>query len=215
VRPRGRTLPALVVSPATDHGRVHSGALAGSSRRPTMVPPTRSRGVRRSRLLRGCSSAGRAAALQAVGRGFESLHLHWETHATDTKGPRHRRLAPAHPTQHMGAAPSGSRALVVTFGLSDAVAPDCLAVAGRAPLHAAPGMMDAAQWRPAITTFFRLIAVPGAEFLPPGDRGVDLSVDDDGVSQAADPLCHLSTTLRTNGHDPPLFSCGDDHLRPV
>ena len=25
---------------------------------------------------RGCSSAGRAAALQAVGRGFESLHLH-------------------------------------------------------------------------------------------------------------------------------------------
>jgi hypothetical protein len=26
--------------------------------------------------FRGCSSAGRAAALQAVGRGFESLHLH-------------------------------------------------------------------------------------------------------------------------------------------
>src|SRR5580700_1452499 len=27
--------------------------------------------------MRGCSSAGRAAALQAVGRGFESLHLHF------------------------------------------------------------------------------------------------------------------------------------------
>ena len=38
--------------------------------------PNDSEESRRSRLLRGCSSAGRAAALQAVGRGFESLHLH-------------------------------------------------------------------------------------------------------------------------------------------
>ena len=44
--------------------------------RPTMVVPHAESRIRRSRLLRGCSSDGRAAALQAVGRGFESLHLH-------------------------------------------------------------------------------------------------------------------------------------------
>ena len=40
------------------------------------APKERGRGSGFLGLSRGCSSAGRAAALQAVGRGFESLHLH-------------------------------------------------------------------------------------------------------------------------------------------
>ena len=40
--------------------------------------------------VRGCSSAGRAAALQAVGRGFESLHLHHQMGLTPLGGPRLR-----------------------------------------------------------------------------------------------------------------------------
>ena len=52
------------------------------------APPSIATAVRyrppdcRDRRLRGCSSAGRAAALQAVGRGFESLHLHSQAKTT-------------------------------------------------------------------------------------------------------------------------------------
>ena len=42
----------------------------------------------RGNATRGCSSAGRATALQAVGRGFESLHLHREA---DVSGAPRRR----------------------------------------------------------------------------------------------------------------------------
>jgi len=36
------------------------------------------RSVGREKTVRGCSSVGRASALQAEGHGFKSLHLHWK-----------------------------------------------------------------------------------------------------------------------------------------
>ena len=50
-------------------------AASACRHRPTMVA-RRAGGAEAGLGHRGCSSAGRAAALQAVGRGFESLHLH-------------------------------------------------------------------------------------------------------------------------------------------
>ena len=61
---------------------IDGGVGASSTRRPTpclqlAVPAARASNQFDSAVSpRGCSSAGRAAALQAVGRGFESLHLH-------------------------------------------------------------------------------------------------------------------------------------------
>src|SRR5271163_5034211 len=98
------------------------------------------------------------------------------------------------------------RALEGALGLGQALAPDGLAVAGRAPLHAAPGMVDAAQRCPAVAAFLRLVAVTGPELLTPGNGCVGPSSDDDRVGQATDPLHHLATTVRTNGHDSPLFN---------
>ena len=55
----------LPPKPSADRFRAYDGA-----------PKVRSGGSGRLACSGGCSSAGRAAALQAVGRGFESLHLH-------------------------------------------------------------------------------------------------------------------------------------------
>jgi hypothetical protein len=97
VRPRGRTL--LGTASTTRKGwiassfdalqRGHFGirshdpqeVRAIQRRLPTIASPIAERRASRARLVVpawGCSSAGRAAALQAVGRGFESLHLHCE-----------------------------------------------------------------------------------------------------------------------------------------
>ncbi len=69
MHPRGRTLPGCVNS-GKSLGRAVGRRAAPARRR---RPPTR---CLQLHFPRGCSSAGRAAALQAVGRGFESLHLH-------------------------------------------------------------------------------------------------------------------------------------------
>ena len=54
-----------------------TGGLVGSGGLRLRVPEgPMARSAREVGVPRGCSSAGRAAALQAVGRGFESLHLH-------------------------------------------------------------------------------------------------------------------------------------------
>ena len=199
MRPRGRTLPALAGPPDAGQALAAPGSGAGSSSAAYDGGANEKQMGPALSIARGCSSAGRAAALQAVGRGFESLHLHFlgVSEFAGRLGPRTvvgrnlaalRRLAPADPPQHMRAAASGPSALVVTFGLGDEVAPDRLPVAGRTPLHAATGMVDTAQRGPAVTALLRLVAVPGSEFLSPGDRSVRLPVDDDGVSQAADSL---------------------------
>ena len=39
-----------------------------------------------ARFIWGCSSVGRAPALQAGGQEFESLHLHWSTEVGLPKG---------------------------------------------------------------------------------------------------------------------------------
>jgi hypothetical protein len=114
--------------------------------------------------------------------------------------------APAHASQDVCVATPRPHARKGAFGICHAVAPDGLAVAGRTTLHAAAGMVDAAQRCPAIATLLRLIAVPRPELLTPRNGGVGPPADDDRVSQATDPLQHLAATVRTNGHDSPLFS---------
>jgi hypothetical protein len=125
--------------------------------------------------------------------------------AEDVRSRNRVPSAPAHPPQDVCVATPRPRARKKgAFGICHAVAPDGLAVAGGTPLHRAAGMVDAAQWCPAIATFLRFIAVPRPELLAPRNGGVGPPADDDRVSQATDPLQHLATTVRTNGHDSPL-----------
>ena len=78
-----------------------------------------------------------------------------------------------------------------------------------------PGWWTPPERRPAVAALLRLVAVPGAQLLAPWDRGIGPAVDDDRVGQTADPLGHLATTVRTNGHDSPLFNPGADPFRLV
>src|ERR1700735_2233875 len=101
------------------------------------------------------------------------------------------------------------------IGLGRAVAPDGLAVACRASLHAAAGMMDAAQRGAAVAALLGLVAVTWTELLAPRDGGIRPAVDDHRVRQATDPLGHFATAVGTNGHGSPLFDPVADHLRLV
>src|ERR1700722_16102600 len=117
-----------------------------------------------------------------------------------------RISAPAHPPQHVGAAATGPGRFERALAFGRAVAPDGLAVTGRAPLHAAARMMDAAQRGATVAALLRLVTVTGTELLAPRDRGINLPVDDHGVGQATDSLGHFATAVRTNGHDSPLLN---------
>ncbi len=132
-------------------------------------------------------------------------------------GARCGRLTSAPPDapEHVRVTPARAASLEGAIGLWHAATPDCLSAAGGAPLHAAPRMVHPSQGRSAVSAVLRLVAVPRPELLAPRDGDVGPALDDDGVRQAADPLGHLASTVRTNGHDSPLFNRVADHLRHV
>ena len=96
-------------------------------------------------------------------------------------------------------------ALELTERFGHARAGDGLTVAGGAPLDAATRVVDTAERRSAVTALLGLVTVAGPTLLSPADGEEGLTGDDDGVGEAADALGHLAATVRTDGHDPPLF----------
>ena len=139
------------------------------------------------------------------------------THSGRVQGAGCGRLtsAPADAPEHVRVAPARAASLEAAIGLCHAATRDCLSAAGGAPFHAAPRMVHPPEGRSAVSAILRFVAVPRPEFLAPRDGDVGPALDDDGVGQAADPLGHLASTVRTNGHDSPLFNRAADHLRPV
>ena len=123
--------------------------------------------------------------------------------------------APPHPAQDVLTAASGAGALVGAFRVRQAATRDGLPVARRAALDATARMVYPSERRAAVAAVLGLVAVPRARLLAPADGDVGLTADHDRVGQAADPIGHFATAVRTNGHDPPLLDVAADHLRPV
>ena len=126
-----------------------------------------------------------------------------------------RLSAPADAPEDVRVTPVCAVALEGAIGLYHAATRDRPPPAGGAPLYATPPMVHPPEGRSAVSAFLWFVAVPRPEFLAPGDWDIGPALDDDGVGQAADPLGHLASTVRTNGHDSPLFNRAVDHLRPV
>ena len=132
------------------------------------------------------------------------------------RGRRRLTLAPADAPQDVRAASPGPQAFERALRLAQepaTAASDRLPVTGRAPLHGATGMADPAYRRSAVTAFLWFVSVPRSGLLAPADGGIGLAADHHGVGQAADPLGHLATAMRTNGHDPPSVNPRSDHPR--
>ena len=214
--PRGTVTAGLHAAMAASEWHLHTWDLAharGFGHRPS-DPATLcgNRGVHRGgrgRLPRKSRRCARAPGVPTPALGGDAQALR--------PGARCGRLtsAPADAAEHVCVAALRARSLEGAVGLGDAATPDGLAVAGRAPLHATAGVMHPADRSTAVAALLWFVAMPRPEFLAPRDAGIGPAIDDDGVGQAADPLGHLAATVRTNGHDSPLFNRAADHLRPV